>query len=70
MPRKIHILAGQPGDEFFVLTSGAVDVRVDGKTVQSLSAPAAFGELALMYSCPRAATVVATSEGVLWKVSE
>lgn len=25
-----------------------------------------FGELALMYNTPRAATIVATSEGALW----
>ena len=25
-----------------------------------------FGELALMYNCPRLATIVATSEGLLW----
>ena len=27
-----------------------------------------FGELALMYNCPRAATVVARSDGVLWRL--
>ena len=37
--------------------AGACDIIVDGKSVQRLEDPASFGDLALMYNCPRNATV-------------
>lgn len=43
-------------------------VKVDGveKLVGSYDNRGSFGELALMYNTPRAATIVATSPGALW----
>lgn len=38
------------------------------KKVFAYNNSGSFGELALMYKCPRAASVVATSDGVLWQV--
>ncbi|CAB1322678.1 unnamed protein product [Coregonus sp. 'balchen'] len=50
------------GDNFYVIE------RVDGveKTVGAYDNRGSFGELALMYNTPRAATIVATSAGALW----
>ncbi len=62
------IKQGKKGDLFFVLESGTVDVIVDKKRVGEIKAPAAFGELALMYQSPRAATILSTTDCVLWKV--
>ena len=62
------IKQGKKGDLFFVLEQGTVDVIVDKKRVGEIQAPAAFGELALMYHSPRAATILSTTECVLWNV--
>ena len=52
------------------LSSGTYDIYVDiegsPKCVGSYDGQGSFGELALMYNMPRAATIVATSEGNLW----
>jgi len=58
--------------EFFVLESGNCDVFVSRpgdlvpKKVKTYSSGSAFGELALLYAAPRAATVTATSPCKLW----
>lgn len=54
------ITEGDDGREFFVLVDGAVDVTVSGHAARRLSAPAWFGEVALLRDCQRTATVVAT----------
>lgn len=46
--------------------SGYFDIIVNGKTVGKYDNKGSFGELALMYNQPRAATIVATSTGSLW----
>lgn len=38
-----------------------------GKQVFQYETGGSFGELALMYNCPRAATVRASTEGILWR---
>ncbi|XP_063335482.1 endoplasmin [Pelmatolapia mariae] len=58
------------GDNFYVIESGTFNifVKVDGteKLVGCYDNRGSFGELALMYNTPRAATIVATSPGALW----
>ncbi|XP_068132379.1 cAMP-dependent protein kinase type II-beta regulatory subunit [Hyperolius riggenbachi] len=66
-----HIIdQGDDGDNFYVIDSGTYDiyVKIDGvgKCVGSYDNRGSFGELALMYNTPRAATIVATSAGVIW----
>ena len=55
------IQEGRQGHEFFVLVEGTVDVRAKGRKLSSLSDGAFFGEMALVSSRPRNATVTATS---------
>lgn len=52
---------GRQGHEFFVLVEGEVDVRAKGRKVKSLGNGAFFGEMALVSSKPRNATVTAAS---------
>ena len=53
---------GEPGDEFFVLLDGKVEVRRDGVTISQLASGDHFGELALLDPAPRNADVVALSD--------
>ncbi|XP_060606170.1 cAMP-dependent protein kinase type II regulatory subunit-like [Ruditapes philippinarum] len=62
-----HVIdQGDDGDNFYVIDSGTYDIFVDNKLVGKYDSSGSFGELALMYNMPRAATIVATSEGSLW----
>jgi CRP-like cAMP-binding protein len=52
---------GAPGREFFVILEGSADVRRRGRKINSLKPGDFFGEIALVTSVPRTATVAATS---------
>jgi len=65
------IKQGAVGDFFYVTESGSLDVfvsRAGGEPIKvaSYGPNSSFGELALMYNAPRAATIKTTSESVLW----
>jgi CRP-like cAMP-binding protein len=52
---------GATGREFFVILEGSADVRRRGRRINSLKPGDFFGEIALVTSVPRTATVAATS---------
>jgi voltage-gated potassium channel len=58
------IREGQEGDCMYFIASGQAEVEVAGRTIQ-LSPPAFFGELALLGSGVRTATVTTTSPAIL-----
>ncbi len=63
------ITQGDEGDAFYILASGECHVLVDGvKKDYHMEKDATFGELALFFNCARTATVVATTDCVLWKM--
>jgi serine/threonine protein kinase len=66
----IIIQQGDIGDYFYVVDQGQVGFAVDGNHVGSCTRGASFGELALLYNCPRAATCIANSDCRLWKVDQ
>ncbi len=71
--RSVHVPAGidivrqgEPGDDFFVVEEGAVEIVEYGR----MRGPGeGFGEIALLRDIPRTATVRASSEVKLWAVS-
>ncbi|KAG4423050.1 protein kinase A regulatory subunit [Cadophora malorum] len=73
------ITQGDQGDFFYVVEKGSFDVYVNpsgalqpgpdglGKQVGTIQSGGSFGELALMYGSPRAATIISTEAGcTLW----
>jgi cAMP-dependent protein kinase regulator len=60
------IRQGEAGDCLYVIAEGAFDVLKNDAAVFSYRDTGMFGELALMYNCPRAASVRAASAGRLW----
>ncbi|ORY93759.1 cyclic nucleotide-binding-like protein [Syncephalastrum racemosum] len=57
---------GAIGDYFYIVESGSLDCYIDGSKVTTYGPAGSFGELALMYNSPRAATIRATTDGILW----
>ena len=53
---------GEPGHECFVLLSGGADVTIGSQVVAHLDAGEIVGEMALLESEPRTATVVTTEQ--------
>ncbi|XP_047389548.1 cAMP-dependent protein kinase type I-beta regulatory subunit isoform X1 [Sciurus carolinensis] len=62
------IQQGNEGDNFYVIDQGEVDVYVNGEWVTNISEGGSFGELALIYGTPRAATVKAKTDLKLWGI--
>jgi cGMP-dependent protein kinase len=69
------ITQGEPGDHFYVVELGELDIYVKGKDngVQNkvgstLRSGSCFGELALMYNTPRQASIKARTACTLWEI--
>lgn len=72
------IQQGDVGDYFYIVEKGLFDVYINksgkletgpdglGTKVNSMGPGSSFGELALMYNAPRAATVVSAEQSTLW----
>lgn len=65
---EVIIQQGDEGDNFYIIDQGNVDIYVNGNKVVNLSEGASFGELALIYGTPRAATVMAVTRVKLWGI--
>ncbi|KAG1973778.1 protein kinase, cAMP-dependent, regulatory, type II, alpha A [Pimephales promelas] len=65
-PQDHVIDQGDDGDNFYVIERGVYDIVVKTDCVGQYNNKGSFGELALMYNTPRAATIIATEAGALW----
>jgi len=69
-PGDVVIKEGDDGDYFYIIESGKYDIfKIIGgenKHVGQYDNKGSFGELALMYNAPRAATITAHDGGSLW----
>merc|ERR1719446_950336 len=66
------IKQGENGNVLFIIESGKLDCLVktnaEEKVVKTVQCGDVFGELALLYNCPRAASVQATEPSSLWQL--
>ncbi|CDO94280.1 unnamed protein product [Kluyveromyces dobzhanskii CBS 2104] len=60
------IKQGSEGDYFYIVEDGTVEFYVNNQKVNTSGPGSSFGELALMYNSPRAATVLAATDCILW----
>ena len=67
-PQTNIITQGEDGDFFYIVEKGLFTVLVDGQTKGTLEYGSSFGELALMFDAPRAATIRADTSADLFKL--
>ena len=69
LPRNtVLIREGDPADDFYVIASGELTVQAGGRTINHLVAPDWCGELGLLQRAARTATVVTTTDTVVWRI--
>jgi inner membrane transporter RhtA len=61
---------GQPGDEFFIVADGEVEIRVDEREIRRLGPGDYLGEIALVIGGKRTATAVAAQPSRLYVLGE
>merc|ERR1719253_1080093 len=66
------IQEGDNGDFLFVIERGKLNcvknINGEDKVVKTVVVGDVFGELALLYNCPRAASVIAKEDCVCWQL--
>jgi len=71
------ITQGEKGNHYYIVDQGELDAYVKNASASQGEAPThvksfgpgdSFGELALMYNCPRTATIQARTDTVLWSL--
>jgi len=62
--------AGEPGTKMYVVRKGTVDIRVEGKTVETVGAGGVIGEMAMVAKEPRSATAIVMTDAELVPIDQ
>jgi len=65
-PDTCVVKQGDVGKTFFVTHDGSMEVTMNDKVVNTMVPGHAFGGIALVYNCPRTASVTAVSNACAW----
>jgi hypothetical protein len=65
----VLIHEGEPGDRFYAVADGRLQVTIDGAPAATNVRGDGIGEIALLYGVPRTATVMATTPGTVFALS-
>jgi CRP-like cAMP-binding protein len=57
---------GDPGEHFYVIADGRLEVSDGGRPLRELTRGDAFGEIALLHDVPRTATVTTLTQATLF----
>ena len=66
---KVVVAEGEIDDSFYILLSGRTVVRSDEKDIAEIVRGECFGEMAYLSGQPRVASVVASTDCILLKIS-
>jgi hypothetical protein len=68
-PGDVLIREGEPGDRFYAVADGRLQVTIDDAPVATAVRGVGIGEIALLYGVPRTATVTAISPATVFALS-
>lgn len=68
-PGEKVFIEGSPGTSMYIVLDGNIEIRVGGKSMEVAGRGSIIGEMALIDSCTRSATVVAQDYCVLAQVN-
>jgi len=64
----VLIRQGDPGDAYYAVAAGELDVQQDGRFLRRCGRGEGIGEIALLHSIPRTATVIAHSAATVYRL--
>ena len=68
---EVVITQGEEGEHLYIVETGEYTVHLQQagpQPVSTITAGAVFGDIAILYNCPRAATIKCSSAGTLWSL--